>query len=185
MSQQLVGFAGIHGAQRERASALGGDQAQQPVAAGDDHPSRVAPRKERPDLLRVPGIVQDDEDSPVGDQAPVETNLLGQAHWDPVRRYGQGVQEDPDRLTWLHRRRRGLEAAQIDVELAVRERRSHSMGPVDRQRGLAHPSCAGHRADHDRRRLAVLGQEQIKAGDLSLPPNERRHGHGQKGRRWG
>jgi hypothetical protein len=183
MPQQLVGFAGIHGAQRERAGALGGDQSQQPVAAGDDHPGRLATRKQRPDLLGVPGIVQHDEDSPVGDQAPVETNLLRQAHRDPVRRDGQRVQEDPDRLARLHRRCRSLEAAQVEVELAVREPRSHAVGPVDRQRGLAHPSGAGHRADHDRRRLAVLGQEQIKAGDLSLPPHERRHGHGQQGRR--
>ena len=184
-SQQLVCFAGVHGAHREWVSALGGNQSQQPVAAGDDHPSRVATGKKRPNLLGVPGIVQHNEDSSVGDQAPVETDLLRQAHRDPVRRDGQRVQEDPDRLAWLHRLRRSLEAAQVEVELAVREPRSHAVGPVDRQRGLAHPSGAGHRGDHDRRRLAVLGQEQVKAGDLSLPPHERRHGHGQQGRRWG
>ena len=94
-SQQLVGFAGIHRAQRERASALGGDQSQQPVAAGDDHPSRIPAGKKRPDLLGVPGIVQHNEDSSIGDQAPVETDLLRQAHRDPVRRDGQRVQEDP------------------------------------------------------------------------------------------
>jgi hypothetical protein len=80
-SQQLVGFAGIHGAQRERAGALGGDQPQQPVAAGDDHPSRSSTGKQRPDLLGVPGIVQHNQDSSVGDQTPVELDLLGQAHW--------------------------------------------------------------------------------------------------------
>ena len=183
-SQQLVGLAGIHGAQWERSGALGGDQPQQPVAAGDDQPSRVATRKQRPDLLGVPGIVQHDEDSSVGDQAPVETDLLRQAHRNPMGRNGQRVQEDPNRLAWRHGRCRRLEAAQVDVELAVRERRSHAVGPVDRQRGLAHPGGAGHGADHDRHRLAFGGQEQIEAGDLPLPPHERRHGHGQQGRRW-
>ncbi len=77
--------------------ALGGDQAGEPIAAGHHH---GAPRRgeQRPDLAGVAGVVKDDQDPPVAEQAPVQRGLRFQADRDALGRNLKGLQEPPHRL---------------------------------------------------------------------------------------
>lgn len=126
----------------------GGDQTGQPVTAGDHGQTARGGGQQRTYVLGAGGVVEHDEDPAVRQQLAVE-----------VRERGHVVREVPGRCSEcrhqpaqrLHGFRRGpggrVVAAQLDVELTVREPMCDLMGPVHDRRGLPD---ARHSADQDR-----------------------------------
>ena len=183
VAQQPPGLVAAEQVQRDRVRTLGGDQAGELVAAGDDDRAPGCAGQQRPDLLGVAGVVRDDQYPPAGEQAAVHVDLRGQLGRYPRRRATECLQEHPQRLARLHRRPGRVEAAQVDVELAVREPVPHLVCPVHGERGLTHPGGTGDRRDHDRGRLPAGGvQQRVKLCQLVGPAGEPPHVQRQQGR---
>jgi len=120
--QQLPGFAGGEQVQCHRAGRLGGDQAGELAAAGDDDHAAGRAAQQRPDLGGVPGVVQHHQHPPAGQQAAVQSRLGIQADRDPPGRHLEGIQETPHRLGRARRRLGRIEPAQVHVQLPVGNR---------------------------------------------------------------
>ena len=129
--QQFAGLAAGEQIEGERVGALGGDQAGELAAAGHDDQAAGAGRQQRPDLVGVAGVVEQHQHLPAGQQAAVQARLGVQGRWDLVGRHSQGRQEDPDRLVGSHRRPVRVEAAQVHIQLPVREPLGDLMGEMD------------------------------------------------------
>lgn len=145
VGQQVAGFVRGQKVQRQRMGGLGGDQAGQPIAAGDQDEAAGGAGQERPDLVGVPGVVQHEKHGLVGQVGAVQVGLCAGVGRDPLRRYLDGVQEPADRLGCCHHGAGRVEATQVEVELSIGEPVPHAVGPVHRQGGLAHPGGARHR----------------------------------------
>ena len=139
--------------QGERGRALGGDQAGELAAAGDDDQAARAGRQQRPDLIDVACVVQQHQHPLAGQQAAVQARLRVQAGRNPGGGHGQGVQEEPDGLDRGHRRPGRVETAQVHVQLPVRELLGDLVREMQGQRGLADPGRPVD--DRDHRRLAA------------------------------
>jgi hypothetical protein len=130
------------------------------------------------DVLGVAGVVQHDEDAPVGEEAAVQRGLRVEPRGDPLTGNAERVEEGPDGLGRAHDRTAGMEAAQIDVELPVGEPVRDTVRPVHRQGGLADAGHAADRTDHHRRRR----QQRLDAGEFTPPTGEGGQIHGELGR---
>jgi hypothetical protein len=161
-----VGLRRREHVQRETPGAVAGDQPQEPVAAGHQHQAPGAGRQQRADLVGVAGVVQHHQQPPVGQQGPVHGGGLRLVGGDLLGSHAQGVQELGQRLDRAQGRGRGV-AAQVDVQLSVREPGAGPMGPAHRQGGLADTGGAGDGGDHHRGRLLViLVQQQVQLTQL-------------------
>jgi hypothetical protein len=116
-------------------------------APTDDHAARPV-GQQRPHLLGVARVVQQDQHPPALQQAPIQVGLGEWAGRNPVRRDALGLQQLPDRVLRLDDRTALVEPAQVQVELAVREPRREVVGEPDRQRRLADACHARHHGDH-------------------------------------
>ena len=81
-----------------RMRALRGNQAGQPVTAGDQGQAPWATWQQWPHLIRVARVVQHDEHPPAGQQAAVQAGLGLRARRDPLRRYSEGAEKALDCL---------------------------------------------------------------------------------------
>jgi hypothetical protein len=168
----------------EHSGAVARGQAGQLAAAGDDDQAGGAGRQQRPDLLLIAGIVQDDQHLAVGQHAAVHARLgLGKRR-DALCRNAERVEETADRLAGGGGDAGGVEAAQVDIQLPVAESAGDLVGPVHGQRGLAHARGPADRADHDRARRASSGivQDPGQHGELGGPAGEAHHCRGQLSR---
>jgi hypothetical protein len=103
------------------------------------------------------GIVEHDEDASSGQVAAVEPDLRVQIAGDSLRGDVEGVEEPADGLRGWDRGRGWVEAAEVDVELSVREAVADAMGPVHGEGGPAHASLAAQGRDDHRCRLLTDG----------------------------
>jgi hypothetical protein len=194
--QQFTCVAVGEHVQGERVRTFGGDQPGQRVSAGDQHQAGGAGRQQRADLRLVAGVVGHDQHLLARQQRPVQPGLGCQLGRDPLARHAEGFQEPADRLARRDRGAGGVEAAQVHIQLPVGEAVCGLMGPVHRQRGLAHPGGPADRGDHHRaRRAGRLPGQPVELPDLlpaagevphpgrQLPRHRRRAGHGD-GLRW-
>ena len=166
----------IHG---QHAGAVGGDQPGQLTAAGHQDQAAGRAGEQGPYLRDVARVVQQDQHPPAGQQAAVQPGLSLRGGRNLRSGHAQRVQEPADRVGRQQRSTRRVVAAQVHVQLAVGKPLRDLVGPVHRQRRLAHPGRAVDRADHHRRRefrpVQQLGQHGQRAG----PAGEVRHGRGQ------
>jgi hypothetical protein len=89
------------------------------------------------------------------------------------------MEEVGQRLDGAHGRGGG-EAAQVHIQLPVREVGADLVGPVDGQGGLAHPGRAPDGRDHHRGRCPRAGgQQPVEAGQTVGPAGEAGHVHRQ------
>ena len=137
--------------ERERHRALGGHQPGHLVPAGHHDQGTRRAGQQRPHLGDVARVVQDDQHPLAVEQAAEQGGPALGVGRDPVRRHAQRVEEEPQRLGRLHRRRGRIQAAQVDVQLAAREPLGDLTAEPDGERGLPRPRRA--RDDHDRHRL--------------------------------
>jgi hypothetical protein len=72
VGQQGAGLIRGEHVEDEAVRAVAGDQAAHVVPAGDQHGAATPAGQQRPDLLGVAGVVQDDEHPPVRQQAAVD-----------------------------------------------------------------------------------------------------------------
>ena len=135
---------------------VSGHQAGQRIAAGHQRHAARSSRQQRPYLPGPAGIVQDDQHPPAGQQAPVPGRALLGLGRDIRPGHAQGTQESRQRFACRHRLARTV-AAQVHVQLAVREPPGHLMRPLERQRRLPHPSRPADRRDHHRPRRRGQG----------------------------
>jgi hypothetical protein len=173
--QQLDRVLFTEQAERHRERPVRGDQLGHLAAAGYQRQARSAGGQQRPHLLRVLGIVRDDQHSLVRQHAAVQVGLGLRARRNLLRRHPQGVQETTDRRGRGHGLAGRLKAAQVDIELPVREPARSQVRPAEGQGGLADPGGAGDDADHPRaRRAAGAAQQAVQGVKLGRPPGEKR-----------
>jgi hypothetical protein len=174
LRQQRAGLPHRQRVQRQRVGGLGRDEAGELVAAGHHHQAGRAAGQQRADLVGVAGVVQQYQHPPAGEQAPVQANLCVHIGRDQVPRHVQRVQETADRLGPGHRPAGRVEAAQVDVELAVGEPVGDPVRPVHRQGGLADAGRTGDRGDdHGRRGAPAAATDQaVQGGQLGGPAGE-------------
>jgi hypothetical protein len=124
-------------------------------------------------LPGLAGIVQDDQHPLPGQQAPVPGRALFGLGRDIRPGHAQGTQESSQRFACRHRLARTI-AAQVHVQLAVREPPGHLMRPLERQRRLPYPSRPADRRDHHwpRRAARDLVRERAERGQLVFPADE-------------
>ena len=144
--------------------------------AGHQHRAARAARQQRPDLAFADRVVEHHQNPPSVQPHAVQGGAFGQPIRDDAAVHAQGPQQPVEhlgRIGWLP-----AHAAQVQVQLPVRELPLDLVGDVHRQRGLAHPALAGHRRNHDGWRRAVIrgprpaGQEPAQDLDLFVPAGE-------------
>ena len=150
----------------QRVGAVGGDQAGELVAAGDQHQAAGRAGQQRADLVGVAGVVQHDRASAgrpagCGTARPGRPGRPGCAAGGTSRASRNPRTASAGSITVPV----GVEAAQVDVQLPVGEPVGDPVGPVHGQGGLADPGGAGDRRDHHRGGLlAGRGQQARRAG---------------------
>jgi hypothetical protein len=176
MAEQVPCIAVAQHLQADLAGSLGRGQARQLVPAGDHHRTAAAARQQGTHLIGVAGVVQDDEHPPASQQAAVQALLSRRARRDPVSRDLQRVQEPADRVRRGDRLLRRIKAAQVDIQLAIRELIGSLMSPVHRQRGLPDASCPADHGDHPRPiGTTWLVKNAAQRDQLVGPADEERH----------
>jgi hypothetical protein len=177
--QEVACLVVVERVQGEGVRPLRGHETGQPAAAGDDRQAAGTAGEQLSHLLGVPCVVQQDEEPPAGQHAPVQRDLRVHTERNAFRRHPQGGQETPYGLAGTRDRSRRVEAPEVDVELPVGEAVGHLMRPVHGQRGLAD---AGHSVDggdhHCVRGDGTVGQRREDLVQFGAPTRE----HGQTGR---
>jgi hypothetical protein len=144
---QLAGLGLRHDVQGEDARPHRGDQAVKPVPAGDHDGAPPAAGQQRPHLVGVAGVVQQDQHPLPGQDAAVQGRLRVGRLRDLGTRHAQRLQEAADRLPGRDRTGGRVEALEVDVELPVGEVASRTVGPDRGQRALAHAGGSDDRPD--------------------------------------
>jgi hypothetical protein len=153
---------------------LRGGQPGQLIAAGHEHHAVDTAGQQRTHLFGVVRVVEHEEHPLAGQQTAVQPHLRRQAGRELCARREQRLDYGPHRLGGRHRRTTRVIAAQVDVQLAVREAAPHAVRPVHRQSGLAH--ARGAVQDHDRHPApatpGLAGAERVQLGKVAHPPGE-------------
>ena len=178
--QQPHPLLGVKRAQPQRARPLRGGQPGQRRPAGHHHEAPRTAGQQRPHLRRVAGVVQHDQHPPPGQHAAVQPAPRLRIGRDLGGRYPQGGQEPARHLLRGDRRALLVVAAQVHIQLPVREPARHLTRPLHRQRGLAHSGHPRHRRDHHRPtrpsrpvRSVDLIQQGVQLLQLRLPAGEK------------
>src|SRR5262249_37064509 len=85
--EQLPGLGDAEQVQGDGVGAVDRDQTGEPVAAGDDRQTVWPGGQQGAYLLGVAGIVEQDQDALVGQEAAVQSDLRIEVGGDPVDRY--------------------------------------------------------------------------------------------------
>jgi hypothetical protein len=175
--QQLLGLQQRQGPQNESAYAL---QASQEPLGGDQRPARALTRQQRAHLLLRPGIVQNDQDTPVLQQRPVQRSASLDITRDLLIRDTERAKQQPQRVTGSHRLLGHTK--QIEEEHPTRKARPQHMGGPDGERGLPHAPRACDETHHAGtlrtlgiRQLAYPDQLRGAAGEVVNQPGQLTH----------
>lgn len=150
-------LAGEH-AERDGGGAVQADQADEPVAAGDDGEAVRRGGQERPDLLGVARVVEHDEDAAARQHGAVEVGLVLDVAGQVVVVDAESAQGLPEGGPRPGLGREGVEAAQVEVEAAVGEAVGDPVGPLERQGGLADPAHAADDGEPGPARALLQGR---------------------------
>ena len=129
----------------KRPGTFASNKAREPVAARHEHMTAGRAGQQRPHLVGVARVVEQDEHPLAGEQAPVQARLRPQLGRDSSGRYFERTQESTDCLGRAHRGSAGPEPTKIHVELTIREVVRHPMCPVDGECRLTDPRRPGDR----------------------------------------
>ncbi len=176
--EQFAGLLRGEHVERERHGAVQGDQAGEPVPAGDHHQAGVRAGQQRADLLRLADVVEDDQRPGAGQSAAQEGESTVLVGGDAGGGDAERVQEAAGHVGGVDRCPGRVEAAQVGEELPVGEVVGHPVGEVHGERGLADPRGAGDRRDDDRTAAGgPVGQELVERPELSAAAGEVPDGH--------
>ena len=175
--QQVQRLRGGQPGQVDPPGAVPGHQPGQAVPAGHQGQAGRRAGQQRADRLGGPGVVQQYQDLPVGEQAAVPGAALGQVVRDVGGTDPERAQEAGQHLARVGGLLRPV-PAQVDVQLAVREVLGHPVRPVHGQRRLADPGGTGQGHDHAAGPADAAGQP-VQLGDLGVPAGEPVHVGGQ------
>jgi hypothetical protein len=151
-------------------------QPAQLASAGHDDQGATAAGQQRPHLLGVAGVVEDEQDAPVGE----DRTQQGAAGVDVGRHLVAGnaeaAQQDLERLRWTHRVAR-TESAQVQIELTVGEAVRDPMCPVHGEGRLADAAGTVQHRDHDRPLRQVAGgvvrpHQRVQCGEHVVAAGE-------------
>ena len=166
--------------QAEQPGAFGRRESGQLTAAGDDHETARRRGQQRAHLGDVRGVVEQHEHRPVGQQAAVQRREPLGGGREPFRVHLKRVEEPVQHVGGLGGTARGVEAAQVGVELPVREVRRDPVRPVERESGFSHPRRTADRGDHDAcAAQAGVAEHGVEQPQFAGPAGEVRHGSGQ------
>jgi hypothetical protein len=85
---------------------------------------------EQAHLIRISGVIEENEHPPTGQQMPIEPELLFDGGGYLVVRWLEAPQQDSHSLRRCHRRGAGAEPTQVHVELAVGKPITYLVSPV-------------------------------------------------------
>ncbi|MER5932422.1 hypothetical protein [Streptomyces sp. NPDC002054] len=145
--------------------------------AGDQHPARASPRKERAHLLLRSGVVEDDEHTLVAQHRPVQGGAPRDVARDPLLRDTEGAEEQPQRVA--DGQRMTGHAEQVEEEQPVGMARPKGVSGPDRERGLAHSCGTGDHTDHADARCTLLVYELARPDQFGRAAGEIRDRPGQ------
>lgn len=173
--EQCAGLAVGEGVDEQVVGAVPGDQARQPVAAGDHHGAPVTAWQQGSDLGGVGRVVEHQQHPLVRHQAAEQCRLRVRGGRDAVGLDAQRVEESAHRHGRVHRVAVRAEAPQVDEELPIGELIGVAVSPVQREPRLAHPAGAGDRGDDHRGRLAWPGPQcGVEPVEFEVAAHERR-----------
>ncbi|OMI36249.1 hypothetical protein SPAR_27161 [Streptomyces sparsogenes DSM 40356] len=173
--EQVAGLRVAEHVEGQGRGAVGGGQAGEPAAAGDDDGAAGAAGQQGDDLGGVAGVVQEHQQALAGGQAAVERGLRVRVRGDGRRGGAEGFEEAAHRRLRRHRVAGGVESPQVHIQLPVGEVVEVGVGPAQGQPGLADPARAADRGDHHgTARPARPGQQVVQAGQLARPAGEQR-----------
>lgn len=161
--------------QRQRVGPVGGDQAGEPVSAGDQGEAARCFGEQRPDLDGVVGIVEQDQHPPAGELAAVQVDLCLRIGRDARWRHTERIEQPADCHVRVGRWTGGVKPPQVEVELPIGEAVDHPVGPMHGQCGLTDAGGAGYRRDHYRRRASCGVKQRIELPQVLGAAGERSH----------
>jgi hypothetical protein len=170
--QHHPGFRHGQQVQRDWHSAFRGDEAGEPVAAGDDDRAVRGAGQQRPHLLGVSRVVQYDQHPPIGQQVAVERELVVDPRRQIRRRHAERREQAAHRVSPAQRRATRVEAAEAQVELPVRELVRDRVFDPDGKRRLADAGRTGH--GQHRGLVRDVQQGSAGAGEFLGTPDETR-----------
>ena len=166
--------------QAEQPGAFGRRERGQLTAAGDDHETARRRGQQRAHLGDVRGVVQQHEHRRVGQQAAVQRREPLGGGGEPFRVHLERVEKPAQHVGGLGGVARGVEAAQVGVELPVGEVRCDPVRPVERKGGFSHARRAADCGDHDAGAApAGVAEHGVEQPQFAGPAGEVRHGGGQ------
>jgi hypothetical protein len=147
----------------------------EPVPAGDQHQAGRPGRDQRPDLVLVHRVVQQQQAATVGQPGPVAGGELVGVRRQVRAEQPESPGEPSDDLPGGHRA--FVRAAEVGEQLAVRILGTEQVRGVYGERGLAHARQPGNRPD--RRRGAGRPRGCADAGQVRGPADEVPHIRGK------
>jgi hypothetical protein len=141
---------GVRSGQLGNGPPADADQPAELVPRGDHRRAARGARQQRAELTLTGGVVEHDQDAAAGQHAAVQGGPLVVIRRNLLPVHVECPQEPAQHRVRPHRL--GLAAAQVRVELAVREGVADLVAHGDRQRRLTDPARSDQR--HDRARAA-------------------------------
>ncbi len=182
VEEELFRLGGLQDAQRHRDGGVPGHEPGQGVPAGDQDQALGVAGKQGADVLGGACVVQDDEDPLARAERAVEGGRPGLLGGDVLRGHTERLEESAERVEGPQRPAGGV-AAEVHVQLSVREPVTSAVAPVNGQGGLPRPGLPGDQTDpHRARRLVPTDRQQhVEAPERIGPAGEHRGGSGQLG----
>ncbi|GAA2165093.1 hypothetical protein GCM10010403_48820 [Glycomyces rutgersensis] len=158
--EEAHGFAAVEGADGDLPDVVGRGEVGEAAAARDDRDAAGRGGQQRQHLRGVAGVVEDEQRPGVGEAGAQQRGGFVEVGRDGLGRDAECPEEPGERVQW---RERGcaVEAAEVDVELPVREVLAHEVRPVERERGLAGAADPG-----DDRDLRPGAEEPVEDGEF-------------------
>jgi hypothetical protein len=178
-AQQGVRVRGGQRADLEAVRPVLDGEATQLVPARDEDRAARRPRQQVLDVVRVEGVVQQDQRAAAGQHRTVEPGPLGRLARDVGGRHAEAAEQPGERVLRFHRPVRAV-AAEVHVQLAVGEQLVGLVRPVRDQGCLADTGRPGD-AD-DRRGRAARVHDLGQLGQFRGAPREAGRAGGQLAR---
>jgi hypothetical protein len=162
-------------------------QAAQPAPAGDQHPAGRRAGQQRHDLVGGRGVVQHDQDAPVGQPGPVGGRPAVHPLGHLARVHAEVAQQFTEHVQGVARPRTG--AGELHEDLTIRVPVAQLMPEVHGGRGLADARLAPEHHHRHGAALGVRGEQPARRGQHvpmtdELPDVRRKLvGRGVRGRR--
>jgi len=169
--QQFPGFKIAERAESQQPRSRVG-QTRRHRPGREQHQAAGGVRKKAPYLGGVMHVVDDDEDAPSGQQAPVQGGPLVRFFGQFPGRDAEGLEEAAQRVRFRHRLGRVTETSKADIQVSVGEAALDPVRDVNRQRGLADTAWPLDHRDDGASRDATARDATARVGGLSREADE-------------